>query len=206
MQPTHARTLLTDLRQNLAAGNDIGYGESAAGFQNAESLAQNFILVGGKIDDAVGDDDVDRVVGQRNVFNFAFQKFDVFNARFALVFVGESQHLVGHVESIGFAGGADAPGGEQHVDAAARAEIENGFARLQFRERRRIAAAERGQQRFFRDLASLGGVVKISGDGIAATGRSARAAAGTASCLHAQGSFAIFLLDDVFDVGGFRCS
>jgi hypothetical protein len=46
----------------------------------------------------------------------------------ALIFAGEGEHLVGHVEAVGFAGGADAAGGEEHVDAASGAEVEDGLA------------------------------------------------------------------------------
>src|SRR5580692_11439155 len=48
---------LADLGENLAAGHDIGNGETTARFQHTESLAQNFIFVGGEIDYAVGNDD-----------------------------------------------------------------------------------------------------------------------------------------------------
>ena len=78
------------------------------GLQHAESFAQDSVFVGGKIDDAVGNDDIDRVVGQRDTLNLALQKLDVRDPRLALVVVGQSQHFVGHVETVGFAGGADA--------------------------------------------------------------------------------------------------
>ena len=90
------------------------------------------------------------------------------------VLVRQRQHLVGHVEPVGFAGRPDAPRGKQHIDTAARAEIEHHLARIQLRQRRGIAAAERGQQRLFRDLARLRRVVEIRSDGIAATRRSGR--------------------------------
>ena len=98
------------------------------GFKHAEGFAQDVVLVGGKIDDAVGDDDVDGVVGQRDVLDLALQEFDVVDAGLALVLVGEGQHFVGHVETVGLAGGPDAPRREQDVDAAAGAEIQHGFA------------------------------------------------------------------------------
>ena len=70
---------------------------------------------------------------------------------------GELEHLVGHVEAVGLAGRADAPGGEQDVDAAAGAEVEDGLALVQLGDRGRVAAAERGE---------LGGV----GQGVAVVG------------------------------------
>ena len=44
---------------------------------------------------------------------------------------GELEHLVGHVEPDRLAGGRDAAGGDQHVGAGARAEIEHGLAVVQ---------------------------------------------------------------------------
>ena len=110
-----------------------------------------------------------RIVGQRDVLDFAFEKFDVLNAALALVLARERQHFVGHVEAVGLAGGADAAGGQQHIDAAARAEIEDRFAGLQLGQRGGVAAAERGLACFFRYFAVLRSVVEVRGDGIAAS-------------------------------------
>jgi hypothetical protein len=41
------------------------------------------------------------------MFDFAFQKLHVLRPGFALVFVGQSEHLVGHVQAIRFAGWPD---------------------------------------------------------------------------------------------------
>ena len=94
--------------------------------------------------------DVDRIVGQRDVLDLALQELDV-RRRPALRWFSprKREHLVGHVEAVGFAGGADAARREQHVDAAAGAEVEHGFAVLQFGERGRIAAAERREHGLF---------------------------------------------------------
>ena len=74
------------------------------------------------------------------------------NAGFALVLAGEGQHFVGHVETVGFARRPHAPGGKQHIDAAAGPQIEHGFAGFELRQRRGIAAAERSQHGLFRNL------------------------------------------------------
>jgi hypothetical protein len=42
----------------------------------------------------------------------------------------QSQHLIGHIQTVSLAVGPDAAGGEKHVDAAARAQIEHRFAGL----------------------------------------------------------------------------
>ena len=60
-----------NLRQDLAASDDVGYSETASGLEDSESFAQDFIFIGRKVDDAVGNNYVDRVIGQRNVLDFA---------------------------------------------------------------------------------------------------------------------------------------
>ena len=67
--------------------------------------------------------------GRGMCFDLAFEEFDVFDAGLALVFAGEGEHLVGHVEAVGFAGGADAAGGEEDVDAAAASRGRGRFRR-----------------------------------------------------------------------------
>ena len=56
-----------DFGGDLAADDDVGDGEAAAGLEDAEGFGEDAVLVGGEVDDAVGDDDVDGVVGQRDV-------------------------------------------------------------------------------------------------------------------------------------------
>src|SRR5437879_2028880 len=50
---------LANLRQHLATGDHVGYGETASGFEHAEGFVQDFAFVGREIDHAVRDDDVD---------------------------------------------------------------------------------------------------------------------------------------------------
>ena len=102
--------------------------------------------------------------GSGMLFDLALEELDVLHAGFALIFPRQRQHLVGHVEAIGLAGWADALGREQHVDAAARTQVEHGLARIQLRQRRRIAASQRGLQRLFGNLLRLRRVVEIRGD------------------------------------------
>ena len=51
-----------NLRWHLPANDDVRDGESATGFEYAERFAQNGILVSGQVNDAVRDNDVDRLV------------------------------------------------------------------------------------------------------------------------------------------------
>src|SRR5882724_5883075 len=103
------------------------------------------------------------------IFSMAPFKFHIVNAGFFLICARERKHFVGHIEPVRFSSCTDALRGKQHVYAAAGPEIENSFAGLQFRERRRIAAAERRGDGFLRKRGNLRTIVKIFRDWIAAT-------------------------------------
>ena len=90
----------------------------------------------------------------------ALEEVDVRDAGLARVLPREREHLVGHVEAVGGAGRADPLGREDHVDAAARAEVEHGLALAQVGDRGRVAAAERREHRRVGQLAALLGVVQ----------------------------------------------
>ena len=66
----------------------------------------------------------------------------------ALFAFASVEHVVGHVEAVRLARRTNALGGEQDVDAAARAEVEHRLAFAQVGERRGVAAAERRKQCF----------------------------------------------------------
>src|SRR4029077_1407297 len=116
---------LANLREHFAARDYVGTREATSGFEHAKGLAQNPVFVHGEIDDAVGDDHVHRIVGQRNMFNLAFQELNVLQSRFANVFVGQGKHFISQVEPVRFARGPDTLRAEQDVDAATRAKIEH---------------------------------------------------------------------------------
>src|SRR5262249_20892047 len=134
-----------------------------------------------------------------DLFDFAFQEFDVADARLALVLARERQHVVRHVEAVDLAGRADAPRREEDVEAAARAEVEHRFTLAQVDERRRIAAAERGVCRLRRYVAALAVRVQAGRDRIAA----GRAAAAAALRGRARGG-AVFLLNRLLQFFGCR--
>jgi hypothetical protein len=54
--------------------------------QHTKSLAQNPILFARKIDGTVADNDIDRAIGKRDLFDLTFQELNVVDIRFALVF------------------------------------------------------------------------------------------------------------------------
>ena len=114
------------------------------------------------------------------LLDLALEELDVLDAGLLLVLAREREHLVGHVEPIGLAGGADAAGRQEHVDPAATAEVEHDLTREQVGERRRVAAAEAGEHRSGRKVAGLIDAVEAAGDvvhGLDGCGRPATAAA-----------------------------
>ena len=130
---------------HLGVGNDVCHGEAPAGSQDPRRLAEDRGLVGREVDHAVGDDHVDRVVGQRHRLDRSLQELDVLDPGLALVGPGQLEHLVGHVEAIGLAARPDPPRREQHIYATARAEVEHRLTVAKLGDRGRVAAAERGE-------------------------------------------------------------
>src|SRR5207302_6134291 len=126
---------LSNLRKHRASRDDIGYGEASSRLEHTKGFAQNAVLVCREIDHAIGNDDVDRSVRQWNLFDLTLEKFDVFDAGLLLILTRKREHFVSHVEAIDFARWSDSPRGEQHVDSSAGAEVQDGFARIQYRER-----------------------------------------------------------------------
>src|ERR1051326_3045558 len=193
--------ILSHFSRHLTARNHIGYRESATGLQDTKRLLQHPVLVGREIDHTVRNHYIHRVVGQGNVFDFALQELDIVDPRLALVFAGQREHLVRHVEPIGLSAGTDSARGEQDVDAAAGPEVEYPLAWLEFRERRRVAATQGGEDGFLRDFARLIGAVQIRSDGVAATvDCRSRSATGTTSGSDAPCRIAIFLLNRILQV------
>jgi hypothetical protein len=66
-----------DFSGNFAAHHDVGHHEPAARFQHADALLHHAALVRGQVDDAIRDDYIYGVVGQRNIFDFPLEEFDI---------------------------------------------------------------------------------------------------------------------------------
>ncbi len=142
-----------------------------------------------------------RRVRQRDMLDLAAEEFGVRHAGGALILACERQHLVGHVEAVRLAGGAHAPRGEEHVDAAARAEIQDGLAGMQLGERGGISAAERGEHGALGQLIGLAAGVEVGGDRIGRpTAARPAAARRRVSLLSAERRFAVLLLHRRLDV------
>ncbi len=133
---------LTHLGRDLPADHDVAHGEAPPRLQHPERFGEDLRLVGGKVDDTVGDDHVHRVVGEGDRLDVPLEELDVGGAGLERIGTREGEHLVRHVEAVCLAGGPHAVRGEQHVDPATGAEVEHHFTLVQFGERGRIAAPE----------------------------------------------------------------
>src|SRR6516165_3471344 len=68
---------LLDFGRYVAPNHHIRDSKTTARFEHTKSFFEYTVLVTGKIDDAVRDDDIHRLVGKRDVFDFAFKKLDI---------------------------------------------------------------------------------------------------------------------------------
>ncbi len=75
-----------------------------------------------------------RIVRQRNVFDLTFEKFDILDTGLALVFAGEREHLIRHIQPVSLAGRRNTPRRQQNVETAARSEIKDYFTRSELRQ------------------------------------------------------------------------
>src|SRR5215472_5524773 len=184
----------------VAADQHIRYRQTSAGLKDAKRFGEDAVFVAGEIDDAVRNDHVDGVVGERDVFDRALEEFNILNTGLFLILAGQREHFVGQVQAIGFSGKADAFGGKNDVNAAPRAEIKHGFAGLQLSEGRGVTATERGRDGFFGQRAFFRIGVEVLGDEVAPTEFRAIAAAGGPAAGGALGGGAIFLLYGFLEV------
>src|ERR1039458_10867753 len=65
--------------------DDVGERKKSAVLEDAERLSQDDVLIGSEIDDAVGDDDIDRLVWERDIFDSAEEELSVLHTGFHLV-------------------------------------------------------------------------------------------------------------------------
>src|ERR1051326_6118726 len=76
-----------DFRQHLALRDHIRHGEAATGFQHSECFVQNTILVSAEIDNAVGNDYINGMIGKWDILDLSPEEFDILHACFRLVFI-----------------------------------------------------------------------------------------------------------------------
>src|SRR4051812_31986993 len=195
---------------HVRVGDNVADREAPTGTQHPSGLAEDRRLVGRKVDHAVGDDHVDRVVGKGYGLDGAPQELDILDPGLALMPLGELEHLVGHVEPVCLPARAPPTGREQDVDAPAGTEIENGLALVELCHRGGIAATERGELgRIGQRLTILDAVNRRAEAGVAAGIRDIRAAsarrlrrptAPRLSLSYRSGCSGVALADDVADL------
>ena len=126
-------------REGLLEG-DVAGGEASAGLEDAGDLAEDGGLVGGEVDDAIGDDAIDGGGGEGHVVDGGEVELDVGEGdavdAVACGCGGAGDHGGGHVDADGLASGADFAGGEEDVEAAAGAEVDDGFAGFEAGQRK----------------------------------------------------------------------
>ena len=126
----------------VAVVDDVADPDAATGSKDSGDFGEHGVLVGGQHDDAVGDDDIDGGVPERHVVDGAVEELDVADACVGGVAASQFDHLGRGVEAVDEAAGSDAASRQQHVEAAARAEVEHGVALVEVGDRRRIATPE----------------------------------------------------------------
>jgi hypothetical protein len=94
-------------------------------------------------------------------FDLALEELDVAGAGLGSVAAGELEHLLGHVDPVGLARGADPLGRQQDVDAAARAQVQDRLALMEPGHGGRVAAAQAGQHGGVGELVAVQGGVEL---------------------------------------------
>src|SRR5690606_14921175 len=147
--------------------DDVGHLQASAGAQHAEGFGEDLVLVGAEVDDAVGDDDVDGRVRDGEMLDLAEAELDVGGPDLLGVAAGERDHLGGHVNAVDAAGLADHLRGEEAVDAAAGAEVEDDLAAFERGDGGGVAAAEGDIGDGGAEVADIGVLVELRdvGDG-----------------------------------------
>ncbi len=82
--------VVANWRWHLASHHHIRDCEATPRSEHAESFRQDTVLVTGQVDDTVRDNDIDRVVRQRNLFDLTLEKLDIFNSGLALILVART--------------------------------------------------------------------------------------------------------------------
>ena len=160
MQPVHCSHVAAGRLVHVRVGDDVGDREAATRPEHPSRLAEDPGLVGGEVDDAVRDHHVDGLVGQRDLLDRSLDELDV-RPRPAARWLPRASSSISSVMSSPYAlpRRADPAGREQDVDAAAGAEIEDGFALVELGDGRRVSAAQRSElRRVGKRVALLAGV------------------------------------------------
>jgi len=141
-------------------GDDVGDPDPTTRCEHPEHFGEHRGLVGRQVDHAVGDDDIHRGIGQRNVLDGARAELHIARTGLGGVCPGQGEHLLGHVHAVGEAGVPDPAGGQQHVDAPTRTQIQHPLPPAQLGHRHGVAAAQTRGDRLSGQLPLLTGRVQ----------------------------------------------
>lgn len=119
-----------DFLRQLLHDDNIGDTDASARLEHPEDFTVDAGFVGGKIDDAVGDDHIGGVVGNGQIFDFSQTKFHIAKAVFFGKAAGEGKHFVGHIDTDDLSAPAGQMGCQKAVEAGSTAEVYDHLARL----------------------------------------------------------------------------
>ena len=114
-------------------GDRVRHCQAAAMLQDPERLAKDLLLLGRKIDDTVGNDHVHGGICHRQVLDLSEPEIHGRNPCLLGVLPGKGNHGRGHVDADHAAAVAHRPRGQEAVEPAAAAEVEDGLARASTR-------------------------------------------------------------------------
>jgi hypothetical protein len=131
-----------DIVGQFSGQNDVRDCESASGPERSRGFLEHLLFVRREVYHAVRDDDIYRLIGDREVFDLT--ETELYVRRFILLDVlsGLFDHFRRHIDADDVSGVANFLRGEEAIEACAGAEIQNGLARLQRGDCVRISTAE----------------------------------------------------------------
>ena len=155
------------LRRHLAPDHDVGHGEAAAGLEHAERLARAPVRLSAERLMTQLEMITSTELSGSGIASISPFRNSTFSTP-ALRWFSRARASISSVMSRPYAlpGGPDAPGREEHVDAAAGAQVQHRLALAKLGQRGRVAAAERGEHRLLRQRGRLGRAVEVGGDGV----------------------------------------
>mmetsp|Transcript_61052 Transcript_61052/g.196700 ORF Transcript_61052/g.196700 Transcript_61052/m.196700 type:complete len:373 (-) Transcript_61052:341-1459(-) len=127
---------------DLTGAEHIRDGDTAAGHQDPVHLAVDLLLLGGEVDDAVGDHAIRNPVAHWQVLDLAEAEGDVRDP----IFDGSSpclgQHLWRHIHTQDMPTRADLTGSDEAIHACAAAQVHDHLPRLQLGRNEWVPAAQ----------------------------------------------------------------
>ena len=137
--------VLVDFLRNAAVGEDIGEVQLATNLEDAPDFLEDLLFHGRQVNDAVGDDHVDRPVGNGGkVLDVAFNELDVvieLRSHLSLVAFSERKLIGVHVDADHLALGPNELACQIHIATGAAPQVEHG-ATLERRRKRATATVE----------------------------------------------------------------